>query len=108
MARKTRIIQHLTSDDVLDAEFVLDRRRVLRFALNYRAVIRGRWVVVARYDTDHGHLHVHKNWLEPTRRIQDLEDPAALRGDYSAALDTAQRDLRENWQRYRQRMEVTD
>lgn len=105
MARLIQYAHYFTVDDVCDFAYDVQEGVVVGFTASYRAVIGGTWAVVARYDTCHGHLHVHKNWLVPDRRLQDLEDPARPRRDYAADLERARLDIFANWRTYRRRME---
>ena len=92
-------------DDFLDVHLVIERRSVIGFSLNYTSVIGGEHRVVCRYDTCHGHLHVHRNWLD-RGEPEDLEDPAAGKSTYNEKLTLAERDLQENWRDYRAKMEL--
>ncbi len=57
-------------------------------------------VPVVRYDTSHGHLHVHKYWLSEEREVKDMEDPDSPAIDYTTHLDEALDDLVENHHDY--------
>lgn len=75
------------------------------FTANYRARTGGRWVEVVRYDTDHGHLHLHRFWRTGTHEVEELEAPGHPTDDYTDDLEEAERDLVENRRRYREKME---
>lgn len=105
MAKVKRYRVDITHKDAIDVEVRLDAGRVVGFAANYRAVIGGRWVEVVRYDTAHGHLHVHRSWRRAGHRVGPVEDPPSTAADYAWALKEAKMDLKRNWRRYRRHME---
>lgn len=90
----------------MDLTLRIDGRELVGFVANYRAIIDDPWVEVARYDTCHGVLHVHRFWLPEESQILDLEDPFHRRKDYGEVLAIAENDLDSNWPEYRERMEV--
>lgn len=96
---------HLSAEDVIDADLDLSQGRVVGFSLNYRALIRGRWHQVVRYDTRHGPLHVHRCWREPPDDVEPLEDAVRDVRDYRVPARQARDDLAANWPRYRTLME---
>lgn len=105
-------IASLDARNVIDVEIEIQDGQVLGFSLNYRAFIGGRWVEVVRYDTDHGHLHIHRNWRKGQDAVTPLEDPDAPAPHpdapappYNEAFTRAEADLKANWQRYRAKME---
>lgn len=100
-------IASLDARNVIDVEIEIQDGQVLGFTLNYRAYIGGRWVEVVRYDTDHGHLHLHRNWRTGEDAVTPLEDPDAPAPPYNEAFTRAEIDLKANWERYRAKMERT-
>lgn len=104
MATRRRFQVRLTHEDVLDYDITIERGLVRAFSLNYRAPIGDAWVEVVRYDTEHGHLHVHRPW-RGRDRVETLENPQRPARAYNAALNEAEEDLYRNWERYRQRIE---
>lgn len=92
-------------DDFLDIHLVVERGSVIAFSLNYTSLIGGDYRVICRYDTCHGHLHVHRYWLERDH-AEDLEDPAAGKSTYNDKLRLAERDLQQHWRDYRAKMEL--
>lgn len=105
MATKRFFEHDISPDDRIDMELEVDAGDVVGFTANDRARIGGRWVEVVRYDTAHGHLHLHRFWRPEESQIETLEDPGSPKGIYNAELDQAEADLVENWQTYRHRME---
>jgi len=55
----------LTPEDLLDVTLHIEKQELIKFALNYRALIRGVWRVVYRVDNFHGFLHEQKFWRSP-------------------------------------------
>lgn len=97
-------------DDVAVLRLVVERGKVVEFALSYSAFIGGCEVDVVRYDTCHGHLHVHRMWLDPPNDRVALESPWGAKGgtttDYTEAVEYAKNDLLANWRSYRSQMEM--
>ena len=63
--KRKKFTTALTPEDLLDITLFIDKQEVIRFALNYRALIRGAWRVVYRVDNFHGFLHEQKFWRSP-------------------------------------------
>ena len=72
--------------------------RVRRFTVQYETTIAGERFPVVRYDTAHG--YAHRDILDRGGRVvaKDELAPGLSLGD---ALAIAERDLRQNWWRYR-------
>jgi hypothetical protein len=101
--KRTAFLLDVTDEDVLDVVFDVEGGKVVAFSVNYRALVRGEWREVVRYDTSHGRLHVHEFWPAGTERILPLEpDPI---DDYTSALEEAMNDLDRNWKTYRSEVE---
>lgn len=92
-------------DDFLDVRLFIERGSVVGFVLNYTAMIAGQERVVARYDTCHGHLHLHRYWIRDGSP-KDLEDPRKGKLTYADQVAAAEKDLQENWREYRAKMEL--
>lgn len=105
MADVEEWVERLSDDDLLIVRLLWSKRRLSGFVLNYVATIDGEPVVVCRYDTCHGHLHVHHFWRTPPALV-DLEDPTRASYGYEHQLDLVQRDLAANWRAYRARLEL--
>ena len=73
---------------------------IIEFRIQYEAYIADRWYPIIRYDTAHG--QPHKDTLYP-----DGEQVKEMYPGYSNAemLTIGQRDITENWSRYRARYE---
>lgn len=106
MATKRSFEHYIRPDDRVDIELAIDRGRVTDLTVNLRSRIDDRWVEVARYDTAHGHLHLHRFWRPEDDRIETLEDPDDPQGTDDTALGRAEQDLLDNWRTYRRRMEA--
>ena len=52
----------ITPEDYLDVILYFDNNEVIKFALNYRAVIDGKWHAIYRVDNFHGFLHEQRFW----------------------------------------------
>jgi hypothetical protein len=44
----------LTSEDILDITLQIKKRQIIKFALNYRALINNKWEQIYRVDNFHG------------------------------------------------------
>ena len=51
-----------TSEDLLDVVLYMCKNTIMKFALNYRALIDGKWEQIYRVDNYHGFLHEQKFW----------------------------------------------
>lgn len=75
-------------------------RDVVAFAVQYEALLEGRWHPIVRFDTAHG--FAHRDVMHPDGRV----DKEPLPWDtYPVALTFATQELKANWYRYRQRYE---
>lgn len=102
--KRTAFLLDVTDQDALDVAFDVDGGRVVSFSVNYRAVIKGEWIEVIRYDTRHGRLRVHEFWPAGAERVTPLEELPAR--DYTDALRYAMDDLDANWNTYRRKLEA--
>ena len=76
----------------------LEGNEIVEFSIQYEAYIQGRWQPIARYDSAHG--YAHRDLLHP----DGLETKMTFRNwDYAQVLTYGERDLKQNWQSYRQR-----
>lgn len=103
-----RFRKPLPGGDFLDFSFLVERGEVTELSVNYTALIDGRHQEVIRWDTNHGHLHVHRFWLGPAEQVEDLEDPGDPKKAYKAALTSIERELRLRHEDYRRKMERKD
>ncbi len=106
MSSEREYEHYITPHDRVDITVDVEHGTVVDFTANYRARIQGQWIEVLRYDTAHGHLHVHRFWRDPPHQIEELEDPSNPKGRYGLDLTQAEKDLVENWRSYRSLMET--
>lgn len=71
---------------------------IVEFIVQYELKIRDDWFPVVRYDTSHG--FAHKDMLSFKGEAEKEKLPFS---DYNLALTFAEKDLKENWRRYRER-----
>jgi len=64
-SKKVKHIHHLTDDgnDILDVNLDIEKSYVIRFSLNYRAFIDGKWCTIYRVDNYHNFLHEQRFWI---------------------------------------------
>jgi len=71
-------------------------KNIVEFVVQYEIRINNKWYPVIRYDTAHG--FAHKDKLSYKGDVTKEELPFS---DYNLALTYAEKDLKDNWQRYR-------
>ncbi len=97
MTKKSYIFM-LSDADRKRHEHSLQKGKVISFMIQYEMLFEGRWSPVVRYDTVHG--FAHKDLLNP-----DGSSEKILMGtsDFNEALVFADKDILENWERYKER-----
>lgn len=105
MGNAKRFPYILTAEDIVDTEIEVRAGRVVGFAMNYRAHIRGIWREVLRYDTRHGALHVHRFWLPENTQVRKLTRTVDEPADYRDWFARLKADLDKNWKAYRRNLE---
>jgi len=84
--------------DVLRIRFVKDRGKVIRFTVQYEALVDEVGVPIVRYDTAHGAAHRDMlDWDGTTRHTDSMSGHT----NYAEAMDSAIADIESNWERYR-------
>ena len=84
--------------DVIRIRFVRDRRRAVRFTVQYEALVDEVGAPIVRYDTAHGFAHRDVlDWDGTTRHTK----PMTGHTTYAEAMDSAIADIASNWERYR-------
>lgn len=97
MKRKTYVIM-LSHEDRKRHEHVSEKGVITGFVVQYEILHVGRWMPVVRYDNAHG--FAHKDVMHPDgTKDKILIGEASL----SDALSMADKDIRENWENYRER-----
>jgi hypothetical protein len=64
--KKQRTIEFpiiLTNEDKIDVKLFQEGKEIVKFSLNYRALINDKWFVVYRIDSYHKFLHEQKFWI---------------------------------------------
>lgn len=103
MSGVREFLVQLSARDALDVRIEVRQGEVVDFALNYRALIEGRWYEVVRYDTAHGYLHKHVHRRD-SDEVVALEDPKEAGPPYGAALDRAYDHPKDECRRLRREM----
>ena len=57
-----RFTSVISTEDLLDVVIQIEKKRIIKFALNYRARIKEKWEQIYRVDNFHGFLHEHRFW----------------------------------------------
>ncbi len=70
---------------------------IIEFVVQYEIKINEEWYPVVRYDTSHG--FAHKDILSYRGETTKEELPF---NDFNLALTFAEKDLKDNWQKYRE------
>jgi hypothetical protein len=97
MMKKTYVFM-LSDTDRKRHEHITEKDRVTGFVVQYETLIEGKWLPVVRYDTAHG--YAHKDLLNPDGSKEKIFLGAA---DLNEALTSADIDINENWERYKER-----
>lgn len=76
---------------------VLEKDQIVEFRVQYETYVAGQWHPIVRYDSAHG--FAHRDLMHP----DGTETKTAFRyWDYAQVLTYGERDLKQNWQSYRQ------
>lgn len=70
---------------------------ITEFVVQYEITVKGKWYPVIRYDTVHGFAHKDIFSYKGDARKEILPFD-----DFNLALTFAEKELRDNWQRYRE------
>jgi len=62
VVKQIKFTRTLTSEDYLDITLFYEKGKIIKFALNYRTVIKGKIRPIYRVDNYHGFLHEQKLW----------------------------------------------
>ncbi len=74
-----------------------EQRRIVAFSLQLEVEVEDGWKPIIRYDTAHGSAHIDRFNLRGKLRKEWLIE------GFRDALARAERDLKQNWQVYRER-----
>ncbi len=74
-----------------------EQRRIVAFSLQLEVEVEEEWRPIIRYDTAYGSAHIDRFTLRGKRRKEWLAE------GFREALARAERDLKQNWQVYRER-----
>jgi hypothetical protein len=97
MKRKTYVFM-LSDEDRKRHEHISDKGVIAGFIVQYEILHDGKWLPVVRYDSAHG--FAHKDLMRPDGRKEKILIGAM---DFNEALTMADKDISENWERYRER-----
>jgi hypothetical protein len=88
----------LTDVDRKRHEHVVQKGEIKDFVVQYEIKIGNKWLPVVRFDTAHG--YAHKDLINPDGTKEKI-----LMGDvsYNEILTEADKDIKGNWPRYRER-----
>ena len=97
MPKKTYIFM-LSDKDRKRHEHLTDKGIVIEFVVQYETLFANKWIPIVRYDTAHG--YAHKDLMNP-----DGSKEKTFLGivDLNDALTLADTDIKENWERYKER-----
>jgi hypothetical protein len=87
-----------TALEWMRVRFATVRGQVMTFAIQYETTDHGERVPVVRYDNAHG--FAHRDVLNRRGQIIDKR-PIAGAPEPNIALNVGERDIQENWERYR-------
>jgi len=75
--------------------YVKQKKKIVKFSLNYRAFINGKWEEIYRVDNFHGFLHEQRFWRSP--HPIPLKDNLPMNSIFTKYLKV----IKENYKRYR-------
>ena len=88
----------LSDKDRKRHEHLLDKNKVAGFVVQYEVLHENKWMPVVRYDTAHG--YAHKDLINPDGSAEKVFIGVT---DLNEALTLADKDINENWERYKER-----
>lgn len=88
----------LSDKDKKRHEHLIDKGKVVGFVAQYEILLENKWIPVVRYDTAHG--YAHKDLMNPDGSKEKIFIGVA---DLNEALTMADKDINENWERYKER-----
>jgi hypothetical protein len=88
----------LTDKDRKRHEHIVEKGEVIGFVVQYEIFFEERWMPIVRYDTSHG--YAHKDLINADGSKEKIFMGAVELGE---ALTLADRDINENWERYKER-----
>jgi hypothetical protein len=94
-----KIVEYVTPlsvDGRRRARHVRIGNKIIEFVVQYEIKINNDWYPVVRYDTSHG--FAHKDRLPYKGEVMKERLPFS---DFNSALTFAEKDLKDNWQKYR-------
>src|SRR4030065_773190 len=97
MPKKTYIFM-LSDKGIKRHEHLTDKGKVIEFVVQYETLFENKWVAIVRYDTAHG--YAHKDLMNPDGSKEKIFIGVA---DLNEALTMADKDINENWERYKER-----
>lgn len=97
MKKKTYIFM-LSDEDRKRHEHLIEKGRIVSFVVQYEVLLKDKWMPVVRYDTAHG--YAHKDLINPDGSKEKIFMGVA---ELNEALTLADKDINENWERYKER-----
>ncbi|KKL81458.1 hypothetical protein LCGC14_1994540 [marine sediment metagenome] len=94
-----KIVEYVTPlglDGRRRTRHIREQNSIIEFVVQYEMEIKNKWYQVVRYDTAHG--FAHKDILSYKGAIRKEKLPF---NDLNLALTFAEKDLKDNWQKYR-------
>lgn len=79
-------------------EHLIEKGKISGFVVQYEILLENKWMPVVRYDTAHG--YAHKDLINPDGSKEKIFMGVV---DLNEALTLADRDINENWERYKDR-----
>lgn len=95
---KKKYVFMLTDKDRKRHEHITEKSKVSGFVIQYEIFLEGKWMPVVRYDTAHG--YVHRDLINPDGSKEKIFMGLT---DLNEALTLADKDINENWERYKER-----
>lgn len=91
-------------DDTLESrireEIYIEKGKVIKFIVQFEALIGKKWQYIVRYDT--AHSFVHRDTYFPNGSQSKSAIPFL---NFNEALTFAEKDLKNNWKKYKERFQ---
>jgi len=95
--KEIQFVVMLTPEDRYRHKHLRLRVNVLSFVVQYETKLKGKWLPVVRYDSEHG--FAHRDLFD---KKGNKKKTPMFTNDYNEALTYAEYDIKSNWEFYKQ------
>lgn len=94
--KQLEYVIRLSDEDRYRHSHIREKGAILFFRVQYEALVKGAWLPVVRYDSEHG--YAHRDLLDKRGRVTKTP---LFNQDLNDALTFAESDLKANWVKYK-------